>query len=80
MIQDPVMVELKPIDFWPGVWQAKINREYRALAMKEGSVFVWYWIGPREELNQFKSFQPPGTMTLPQRTFTGMQQPLRGYA
>ena len=39
-------LHLKPVG---GLWSARINDAYRALAMREGDVFYWFWIGPHDE-------------------------------
>lgn len=30
------------------VWSIRIGGGYRALALLEGDVFYWFWIGPRD--------------------------------
>jgi len=39
-------LHLKPVG---GLWSARINDAYRALAMREGDVFYWFWIGPHDQ-------------------------------
>jgi hypothetical protein len=31
------------------VWSARITRDYRALALKKGDDYYWFWIGTHEE-------------------------------
>jgi len=33
-------------------WSARIALNYRALAVEDGSDFVWVWIGPHDEYRQ----------------------------
>ena len=39
-------VQLKPAG---GMWSARVTDSYRALALREGDVFTWFWIGPHDE-------------------------------
>ena len=39
-------LHLKPVG---GLWSARINDAYRALAVREGDVFYWFWIGPHDQ-------------------------------
>jgi hypothetical protein len=32
-----------------GLWSARINDAYRALAVREGDVFYWFWVGPHDQ-------------------------------
>lgn len=32
-----------------GVWSARINQKYRALARQQGDLFVWFWIGTHDQ-------------------------------
>lgn len=65
------------------VWQAKINDKWRALAVKVDNTFVWYWIGPREELNSNKSKAIPNmtninaVLTNKKPYEAGQQHPLK---
>ena len=36
-------LRLKPVG---QLWSARINRNVRALAYREGNIFNWFWIGP----------------------------------
>jgi hypothetical protein len=39
-------VHLKPVG---GLWSARINDAYRALAVREDDIFYWFWIGPHDQ-------------------------------
>ena len=39
-------LHLKPVG---GLWSARINDAYRALAVREGDVFYWFWVGPHDQ-------------------------------
>jgi len=39
-------IQLKPIG---GLWSARVNDDYRALAVREKDVFTWFWIGTHDE-------------------------------
>ena len=39
-------LHLKPVG---GLWSARINDAYRALAVREGDVFYWFWAGPHDQ-------------------------------
>lgn len=39
-------LHLKPVG---GLWSARINDAYRALALREGDVFYWFWVGPHDQ-------------------------------
>lgn len=30
-------------------WSARVNDAYRALAVREGNIFTWFWIGTHDE-------------------------------
>jgi len=32
-----------------GLWSVRINDAYRALAVREGDVFYWFWIGAHDQ-------------------------------
>lgn len=34
------------------LWSIRINREYRALALKEGDDYYWFWIGLHDEYDR----------------------------
>ena len=34
------------------LWSARVNNAYRALALREGSTFYWFWIGPHGEYDK----------------------------
>lgn len=31
-----------------GVWSVRISSEYRALALRQGDTFFWFWIGDHD--------------------------------
>jgi len=33
------------------LWSVRIGDRYRALALKDGDEFIWFWIGTHEEYN-----------------------------
>jgi hypothetical protein len=35
-----------------GLWSARVGLAYRALAVKEGALVIWYWIGHHSEYDQ----------------------------
>ncbi len=37
-----------------GVCVVRVGDHYRALALKEGELVVWFWIGTHEDYNGFK--------------------------
>jgi hypothetical protein len=34
------------------LWSARVNDDYRALAVKRENGFVWFWIGPNDEYDK----------------------------
>jgi hypothetical protein len=39
-------IQLKPVGAF---WAARVTDACRALAIREGNVFTWFWIGPHDE-------------------------------
>jgi hypothetical protein len=39
-------LHLKPVG---GLWSARINDAYRALAVREDDVLYWFWVGPHDQ-------------------------------
>ncbi|MGA3237499.1 MAG: hypothetical protein ABSG03_14475 [Bryobacteraceae bacterium] len=39
-------IQLKPVGEF---WSARVTDDYRALAIRDGNVFTWFWIGPHDE-------------------------------
>lgn len=39
-------VQLKPVG---GFWSARVTDAYRALPLREGNLFTWFWIGTHDE-------------------------------
>ena len=46
--EDPThpCLHLKPVG---GLWSARINDAYRALAVRENDVFYWFWVVPHDQ-------------------------------
>lgn len=40
---------LKPVGSF---WSVRVSRSYRALAVRRGNGFYWFWIGPHDEYEQ----------------------------
>jgi hypothetical protein len=36
----------------PGLWSARVSRNFRALAYQEDDVLNWFWIGSHAEYNR----------------------------
>ena len=43
-------VQLKPVGEF---WSARVSDAYRALALREGRTFTWFWIGAHDEYERF---------------------------
>ena len=37
------------------LWSARVNDDYRALAVKRKDAYVWFWIGPHKEYDKILS-------------------------
>ena len=37
-----------------GVCVVRVGDHYRAIALREGEVIAWFWIGTHEEYNRFR--------------------------
>ena len=46
-------------NFYDDVWSAPIGSHYRALAVRRGNTYHWYWTGTHEEYNRVKDAKPP---------------------
>jgi hypothetical protein len=79
MVQDPQSVDLKKMNVEHRVWRVKIQDKWRALAVREGNTFIWFWIGPREELNKLHAYRSSSLMNVPnpQKPMGNPQKPLR---
>lgn len=64
MLENPALVALKriPENGKADIWSAQITQAYRALAVKVGHVYIWYWIGTHEGYNKQKSIAPPNVI------------------
>ena len=51
--QDTTMrgLDFKRIDDKEDIWSVHIGDHYRALCVKDGDAYIWYWIGTHEEYN-----------------------------
>src|SRR6202034_4029069 len=36
----------------PPFWSVRISGSYRALAIRQGDVFYWFWIGPHQKYEE----------------------------
>ncbi len=39
-------LRLKPVGEF---WSVRVTDDYRALAVREGNTFTWFWIGPHDD-------------------------------
>jgi hypothetical protein len=39
-------LQLKPVGRY---WSARVDENYRVLAVKDGDYFIWFWIGAHKE-------------------------------
>lgn len=37
------------------LWSARVNDDYRVLAVKREDVYIWFWIGPHDEYDKILS-------------------------
>lgn len=37
------------------LWSTRVTRDYRALALKKGDDYYWFWIGTHDEYDRFLS-------------------------
>ena len=37
------------------LWSARVNDDYRVLAVKRGDAYIWFWIGPHDEYDKILS-------------------------
>jgi hypothetical protein len=46
--EDPThpSLHLKPVG---GLWRVRVNEAYRALAVRDGDVFYWFWVGSHDQ-------------------------------
>jgi plasmid maintenance system killer protein len=49
---DPFHPSLHFKELRSGVWSVRVNQQYRALAMRDGDLIAWFWIGPHSEYNR----------------------------
>jgi len=51
-------IQLKPVGEF---WSARVSDDYRVLALREGAIFTWFWIGPHNEYGRLISERNRGT-------------------
>jgi hypothetical protein len=44
-------LKFKCVNVKANVWSVRITIDYRALAVKDGNDYIWYWIGSHEDYN-----------------------------
>jgi hypothetical protein len=49
---DPFHPSLNFKELTPGIWSARINMQYRALARRKDELVVWFWIGTHAEYDR----------------------------
>lgn len=42
-------LRFKPVHHSQPIYSVRVNRQYRALSVKEGDTLIWFWIGDHEE-------------------------------
>ena len=45
-------LHLKALRGHDGLWSARITRDYRAVAYREGDTIIWFWIGSHAEFDR----------------------------
>ena len=41
-------LRFKPVHHSQPVYSVRVNRQYRALGVKEGDTLIWFWVGDHE--------------------------------
>lgn len=77
MVGNPRQVNLKSMPGLPNIWSAQIGNSYRALAVKVGPYYVWYWVGSHERYNEQKDATPPEVFQ-PDPNYKAKQQSQKG--
>lgn len=49
--RDPFHPSLHFKEIAPGLWSARINVQYRALARRRADIVAWFWIGTHNDYN-----------------------------
>ena len=52
--RDPYHASLRFEERRNGICVIRIGNHYRAVALREGDVVAWFWIGTHEEYNRFR--------------------------
>ncbi|MDQ6860375.1 MAG: hypothetical protein M3032_04360 [Verrucomicrobiota bacterium] len=52
--RDPHHASLRFEERRNGICVVRVGEHYRALALREGEVVAWFWIGTHEEYNNFR--------------------------
>jgi hypothetical protein len=50
--EDPFNSSLQFKELLQNVWSVRINRNYRVLGRRKGSLIVWFWMGSHSEYDQ----------------------------
>jgi hypothetical protein len=50
--RDPFHPSLHFKELMPGLWSARINLNYRALARRRDQLVTWFWIGTHDEYDR----------------------------
>ena len=69
---NPASVDLKRlVRFGEDIYSAEVGRGYRAMAVRVGGSFVWYWIGTHEEYNNLVAKKQIPTLDMPKQLTRG---------
>jgi len=45
-------LRFKCVNSEDNIWSVRVNMDYRALAVKEKDIVIWYWIGDHKKYEQ----------------------------
>ena len=66
MVANPTSVNLKPVNAHRAsqfpVYSAQVGAKYRALAVKVGDQYIWYWIGTHNDYDKACERNPPSSV------------------
>ena len=51
-LENPFHPSLHFKELAPGLWSARINKQYRALGRRRADLVVWFWIGTHAEYDR----------------------------
>ncbi len=51
-LENPFDPSLHFKELTPGLWSARINRQYRVLARRHADLVVWFWIGSHADYDR----------------------------